>query len=120
MPKAPGTVARLFGPSHNEEFVRLLIRLADIYDVQPVDPLDLWSKPPFDPVIENGRVYARGAADDKSHVHMHLWAARAWLETQGRLPVNLRIVFEGRGGVRLGPFRAWIEANRDRLTADLS
>ena len=76
------------------------------YDVQPVDPLYLWNKPPFDPVIENGRVYARGAADDKSHAHMHLWAARAWLETQGRLPVNLRHRLRRGGGVRLGPLRS--------------
>ena len=75
------------------------------YDVQPVDPLDLWQRPPFDPVVENGRVYARGAADDKSHVHMHLWAARAWLETRGKLPINIKIVMEGRGGVGLRPLR---------------
>jgi len=47
------------------------------YDVQPVDPLDLWERSPFEPVSENGRVYARGAADDKSHVHLLLWAAQA-------------------------------------------
>jgi acetylornithine deacetylase/succinyl-diaminopimelate desuccinylase-like protein len=90
------------------------------YDVQPVDPLYLWNKPPFDPVIENGRVYARGAADDKSHAHMHLWAARAWLETQGKLPVNLRIVFEGEEESGSDHFDPWIEANKHRLSADLA
>ena len=65
------------------------------YDVQPVDPLDLWVRPPFEPRVEDGRIYARGAADDKGQVHLHLWAARAWLETQGALPVNVRYVFEG-------------------------
>ncbi len=90
------------------------------YDVQPVDPLDEWHRPPFDPVVENGRVYARGSADDKSHAHLHLWAARAWLETQGRLPVNLRIVFEGEEESGSDHFDPWIVANRDRLSADLA
>lgn len=90
------------------------------YDVQPVDPLDLWDRAPFDPVVENGRVYARGAADDKSHGHLHLWAARAWLETQGRLPVNLRIVFEGEEESGSEHFESWILANKHRLGADLA
>jgi acetylornithine deacetylase/succinyl-diaminopimelate desuccinylase-like protein len=90
------------------------------YDVQPVDPLDLWHRPPFDPVVENGRVYARGAADDKSHVIVHMWAARAWLETHGRLPVNLKFVFEGEEESGSDHFDPWIEANQERLSADLA
>jgi len=90
------------------------------YDVQPVDPLDLWQRPPFDPVVEGGRVYARGAADDKCHVYVHLWAARAWLETRGRLPVNLKIVFEGEEESGSDHFEPWIVANRERLAADLA
>jgi acetylornithine deacetylase/succinyl-diaminopimelate desuccinylase-like protein len=89
------------------------------YDVQPVDPLDLWTRPPFDPVIENGRVWARGAADDKSHVHAHIWAAKAWLETRGKLPVNLKIVMEGEEESGSEHFDAWIVANREKLKADL-
>ena len=89
------------------------------YDVQPVDPLDLWLRPPFDPVVEGGRVFARGAADDKSHVHLHLWAARAWLETRGRLPVNLKIVMEGEEESGSDNFEPWIKAHRERLGADL-
>ena len=90
------------------------------YDVQPVDPLELWHRPPFDPVVEGGRVYARGAADDKSHVHLHLWAAQAWLETRGHLPVNLKIVFEGEEESGSDNFDPWIIANRDRLAADFA
>jgi acetylornithine deacetylase/succinyl-diaminopimelate desuccinylase-like protein len=90
------------------------------YDVQPVDPLDLWNRPPFEPVVADGRVYARGAADDKSHCHLHLWAARAWLETHGRLPVNLRIVFEGEEESGSEHFDPWIVANRARLGANLA
>jgi acetylornithine deacetylase/succinyl-diaminopimelate desuccinylase-like protein len=89
------------------------------YDVQPVDPLDLWLRPPFDPVVEGGRVYARGAGDDKSHVHLHLWAARAWLETRGKLPINIRIVMEGEEESGSDHFEPWLVANRDRLNADL-
>jgi len=90
------------------------------YDVQPVDPLELWTRPPFDPVVEGGRVWARGAADDKSHVHAHLWAARAWLETRGKLPVNLKIVMEGEEESGSDHFDSWIVANRDRLKADFA
>jgi acetylornithine deacetylase/succinyl-diaminopimelate desuccinylase-like protein len=90
------------------------------YDVQPVDPLDLWTRPPFDPVVENGRVWARGAADDKSHVHAHIWAARAWLETRGKLPVNLKIVMEGEEESGSEHFDAWIAGNRDKLRADFA
>ena len=90
------------------------------YDVQPVDPLDLWKRPPFEPRVENGRVYARGAADDKGQVHLHAWAARAWLETEGRLPVNVRYVFEGEEESGSTHFDTWLEANRHRLGADLA
>ncbi|MBA2253894.1 MAG: M20/M25/M40 family metallo-hydrolase, partial [Chloroflexi bacterium] len=90
------------------------------YDVQPVDPLELWTRPPFEPVLEGGRVYGRGAADDKGQIHIHLSAAAAWLRTSGSLPVNLRFVFEGEeesGSVNLD---AWLQANGARLTADVA
>jgi acetylornithine deacetylase/succinyl-diaminopimelate desuccinylase-like protein len=90
------------------------------YDVQPADPLDLWKRPPFEPVVEGGRVYARGASDDKGNLHLHLWAARAWLETRGRLPVNLKIVFEGEEESGSDNFEPWIVANKERLGADLA
>ena len=82
------------------------------YDVQPVDPLDEWVRPPFEPRVEDGRIYARGAADDKGQVHLHLWAARAWLETTGRLPLNVRYVFEGEEEAGSPNFEAWLVANR--------
>lgn len=90
------------------------------YDVQPEDPLDLWVKPPFDPRVENGRIYARGAADDKGQIHLHLWAARAWLETQRRLPLNLRFLFEGEEESGSTNLQRWLGANRDRLRADVA
>ncbi|MEO7118557.1 MAG: dipeptidase [Candidatus Limnocylindrales bacterium] len=90
------------------------------YDVQPVDPLDLWERPPFEPRIENGRIYARGAADDKGQVHLQVWAARAWLKTAGTMPVNVRYVFEGEEESGSVNFDAWLEANRHRLGADVA
>lgn len=90
------------------------------YDVQPVDPLELWQKPPFEPVVADGRVYARGAADDKGNLNIHLDAAEAWLTTRRGLPVNLRFVFEGEeesGSVHLD---AWLEANRALLSGDVA
>ncbi|MFL5757792.1 MAG: M20/M25/M40 family metallo-hydrolase, partial [Chloroflexota bacterium] len=63
------------------------------YDVQPVDPLDLWTSPPFEPAVHDGRVVARGAADDKGQIHIHLAALEALLATRSELPVNLRFVF---------------------------
>jgi acetylornithine deacetylase/succinyl-diaminopimelate desuccinylase-like protein len=89
------------------------------YDVQPVDPLELWTRPPFEPRVESGRIYARGAADDKGQVHLHLWAAKAWLETAGRLPLNVRYIFEGEEESGSTNFEAWLERNRHRLAGDL-
>ncbi len=90
------------------------------YDVQPVDPLDLWVRPPFEPRIEAGRIFARGAADDKGQVHLHAWAARAWLETEGRLPINVRYVFEGEEESGSAHFDGWLRENQHRLGADLA
>jgi acetylornithine deacetylase/succinyl-diaminopimelate desuccinylase-like protein len=89
------------------------------YDVQPVDPLELWTRPPFEPHVSDGRIRARGAADDKGQVHLHLSAARAWLAVHGRLPLNVRLVFEGEEEIGSANFEAWLVANRARMGADL-
>ena len=65
------------------------------YDVQPVDPLDLWDSPPFEPVIKGRRMVGRGASDDKGQIHMHVVTLAALLKTRGSLPVNVRYLFEG-------------------------
>ena len=90
------------------------------YDVQPVDPLDLWTSPPFEPVIEDGRMLARGAADDKGQIHAHLMAAAALLATRGRLPINVRYVFEGEEEIGRPTSMPGSTANRDRLAADVA
>lgn len=89
------------------------------YDVQPVDPLDLWESPPFTATIRRGEVYARGASDDKGQVLMHWAALDAHLKTRGALPINVKVLVEGEeeiGSVHLGEF---VRANRDLLAADV-
>lgn len=88
------------------------------YDVQPVDPLDLWTTPPFEPTIRNEAVFARGSSDDKGQVLCHLLAAEALLAETGGLPVNLKILIEGEeevGSPNLTPF---VSANREKLACD--
>ena len=89
------------------------------FDVQPVDPFDLWRHPPFEPFVENGRMYGRGAADDKGQVHAHLRAAEALLATRGGYPVNVRYLFEGEEESGSEHLEAWLAANRARLDADV-
>ena len=77
------------------------------YDVQPVDPLELWESPPFEATIRDGEIYARGSADDKGQVFMHFKAIEAHLKQGGRLPVNIKIILEGEeevGSVNLDNF----------------
>lgn len=88
------------------------------YDVQPVDPIDLWETAPFDPFIRNGRIVGRGSADDKGQLHMHLRAAEALFTSRGTLPVNIRIVFEGEEESTSASLPGWLESNRARLGAD--
>src|SRR5688572_4578242 len=90
------------------------------YDVQPVDPLDLWTSPPFEPVVDAGRMLARGAADDKGQVHAHAMAAAAILATRAGFPINVRYVFEGAEESGSEGLDAWLTTNRDRLTADVA
>jgi acetylornithine deacetylase/succinyl-diaminopimelate desuccinylase-like protein len=90
------------------------------YDVQPVDPLELWDSPPFEPAVRDGRILARGAADDKGQVHMHLRATEAILATKGRLPVNLRFLFEGEEESASEHLEKWLDDNRARLSADVA
>jgi acetylornithine deacetylase/succinyl-diaminopimelate desuccinylase-like protein len=88
------------------------------YDVQPVDPLDLWQTPPFEPRVENGVVYARGASDDKGQVYAHFKALEAYVRTGTELPVNVKFIIEGEeecGGKSIYKFT---EQNPDKLACD--
>ncbi len=89
------------------------------YDVQPVDPVKAWDSPPFEPTVRDGELYARGAADDKGQVFMHLKAIEAHLKQAGRLPVNLKLIVEGEeeiGSVHLDDF---VRGNKAMLTTDV-
>src|SRR3954452_10992492 len=89
------------------------------YDVQPVDPLDLWQSPPFEATIRDGEIFARGAADDKGQVFMHLKAIEAHLKQNGRLPVNIKLILEGEeevGSVNLDDF---VRTHKADLQADV-
>jgi acetylornithine deacetylase/succinyl-diaminopimelate desuccinylase-like protein len=88
------------------------------YDVQPAEPLDLWDSPPFEPEFRDGRLYARGSADDKGQLYLHIKATEAHLKEEGALPVNLIVLAEGEeeiGSPNLVPF---VEAQRERLACD--
>ena len=87
------------------------------YDVQPPDPLNLWTSPPFEPVIRNGNIYARGACDDKGQVFMHIKAFELMLET-GQLSCNVKFMIEGEEEVGSSNLEPFLKANRERLKAD--
>lgn len=88
------------------------------YDVQPADPLELWDSPPFEPIIKDEKIYARGACDDKGQVYMHVKAFEFMNHTDN-LPCNVKFIIEGEeetGSANLGPF---VIANKERLKADI-
>lgn len=88
------------------------------HDVQPVDPLDLWTSPPFQATEREGKLYARGAADDKGQVWMHLWAAQAVLRATGSLPINLKFLVEGEEEIGSTHLPAFVQRHRELLKAD--
>ena len=90
------------------------------FDVQPVDPLDLWASPPFAPVVKDGKVYARGATDDKGNMLVPILAMEALLKSTGSLPVNVKCFFEGQeeiGSPTLPPF---VAANKEKFACDMA
>jgi acetylornithine deacetylase/succinyl-diaminopimelate desuccinylase-like protein len=88
------------------------------FDVQPADPLDLWTSPPFEPVIKDGRVYARGAADMKGNLLLSVAAVEAVLAAEGALPVNVKFILEGQEEIGSPDLPAYLTLNRDRLACD--
>jgi acetylornithine deacetylase/succinyl-diaminopimelate desuccinylase-like protein len=88
------------------------------YDVQPPEPLDLWTTPAFEPVIRDGRIYARGSVDDKGQLYLHVKAIEAHLQTSGSLPVNVILIAEGEEEVGSENLMPFIEQHADLLKAD--
>ncbi|MBD3674180.1 MAG: dipeptidase [Planctomycetaceae bacterium] len=90
------------------------------YDVQPPDPLDLWTTPPFEPDIRDGKIYARGATDDKGQMITHLFGVEAWLKTEGKLPVNVKFIIEGEEEVGSDNLDKYLEEHKETINCDVA
>ncbi len=90
------------------------------YDVQPPDPLDLWDSPPFDPVLKDGFVYARGSTDNKGQILSHILGVQEALEQNGDLPVNVHFVIEGEEEIGSGNLGNFLHEHRDALKCDVA
>ncbi len=88
------------------------------YDVQPVDPIELWNNPPFEPIIKNNKIFARGATDDKGQIMIHLKSIEAHLGTNQKLDINVKIILEGEEEIGSPSIRNFIEENKKLLECD--
>lgn len=88
------------------------------YDVQPAEPLELWTSPAFQPESRNGNLYGRGTADDKGQVHIHLKALQSLKKVHGKLPINVKVLIEGEEEVGSVSLWDYVQANKDKLRAD--
>lgn len=89
------------------------------YDVQPVDPLNLWESEPFIPTIRDNKLFARGASDDKGQVFMHLKMIEALFATTGTLPVNVKFIYEGEEEIGSPHLPSFVEEYKEKLASDL-
>lgn len=90
------------------------------YDVQPPDPLELWTSPPFEPVVRDGNLYARGSSDDKGQMYMHIKAVEALRAVHGTLPVNLKFLIEGEEEIGGESVAKYVAENPAKLKADVA
>jgi acetylornithine deacetylase/succinyl-diaminopimelate desuccinylase-like protein len=97
---------------------RMTILIYGHYDVQPAEPLELWTSPPFEPTVRDGNLYARGSADDKGQVHLHLKALEALQKVEGELPVNVKVIIEGEEEIGSQSLWSFVADNRHLLKAD--
>jgi acetylornithine deacetylase/succinyl-diaminopimelate desuccinylase-like protein len=88
------------------------------YDVQPADPLELWTSPPFEPVVKDGKIYARGASDDKGQMYMHIKAFELMMQNGG-VPCNVKFMIEGEEEVGSDNLEAFVKENTERLECDV-
>jgi acetylornithine deacetylase/succinyl-diaminopimelate desuccinylase-like protein len=88
------------------------------YDVQPPEPLELWTSPPFEPQVRDGRIFARGSVDDKGQLYLHVKALEAHLRARGKLPVNIILLAEGEEEVGSENLATFVQSHADRLRAD--
>src|SRR5947208_621473 len=90
------------------------------YDVQPPDPLELWDSPPFEPVLKNGYVFARGATDNKGQILSHIIGIQETIEQNGDLTVKLKLVIEGEEGIGSAHLGSFLEENREKLKSGVA
>ena len=88
------------------------------YDVQPAEPLDLWTSPAFQPEVRNGNIYGRGTADDKGQVHIHLKALESLHQLYGKFPLNIKVLIEGEEEVGSVSLWKYVQANKEKLKAE--
>ena len=88
------------------------------YDVQPVDPVELWDSPPFEPVIKDGKIYARGATDDKGQIFMHFKSVESFFKVDGSLPLNVKFIIEGEEETGSQSLTSFINNNTELLKCD--
>jgi acetylornithine deacetylase/succinyl-diaminopimelate desuccinylase-like protein len=89
------------------------------FDTQPVDPIELWHHPPFEPFVDGDRIYARGASDDKGNLLVPVAALEALLSTRGSLPINVKVLFEGQEEIGSPQLSAFVASHRDLLACDV-
>lgn len=89
------------------------------YDVQPPEPLELWHSDPFQPVIREGKIYARGSSDNKGQLFAHVKGVQAYLAVRGELPLRVKFIFEGEEEISSPSLEPFVEAHRDLLRADV-
>lgn len=89
------------------------------YDVQPEEPIELWDSPAFEPVIKDGKIYARGASDDKGQAYTHVKAIESLMKNEGSVPVNVKFLLEGEEEIGSPNLRPFLEANKEMLACDM-
>src|SRR6202163_252904 len=88
------------------------------YDVQPAEPLELWTSPAFEPTVRNGNLFGRGTADDKGQVHLHLKALESLQKVNGKFPINVKVLIEGEEEVGSVSLWDYVQKNKEKLKAD--
>ena len=88
------------------------------YDVQPAEPLNLWTSPAFEPTVRSGNLFGRGTADDKGQVHIHLKAFESLQKIDGKLPINVKVLIEGEEEVGSVSLWDYVQKNKEKLKAD--
>ena len=96
-----------------------IIMIYGHFDVQPVDPLDLWTNPPFEPIVKDDRIWARGASDNKGNLFLTILAVEALLQTEGSLPVNVKFFFEGQEEIGSPQMPEFLPAQKDLFACDM-